>query len=300
MIVSAAPLGGPWPELSLAAALAAGGSALAASQAVRTWAEPARRRIRRLDGPASSADDGAPIRSGRTRTSTIVRRLGRSAPARLLPIPTASESAARDVDRVRGHALLAIMLLTAVGAILALASPMGAVAFPLLVVVGLRIPAMRAARHERANRRALEAQAPELVELLLATTRAGAGVGSALDRAAGLMLGPLGEELARAAGRVGLGEPWSVALDDLASKTASPSLQRLGATLARSGRLGTPVAAALKGLADDLRSVRRARAEESARRAPVKMLFPLVFLILPAFLLLTVGPVFLATVRSLS
>jgi tight adherence protein C len=67
----------------------------------------------------------------------------------------------------------------------------------------------------------------------------------------------------------------------------------------RSHRVGASVRGSLKALVDDLRAERRARAEERARRAPVKMLFPLVFLILPAFLLLTVGPVLLSTVRSL-
>ena len=76
-------------------------------------------------------------------------------------------------------------------------------------------------------------------------------------------------------------------------------LRRLAVSLGRSQRLGTSVGSTLRSVAEDLRADRRARAEEAARRAPVKMLFPLVFLILPAFLLLTVGPVVLATVRSL-
>lgn len=237
--------------------------------------------------------------AGRGAFDSLARRLGTSAPARRLPASSRPGSPESLDDRDRGLALLAAVGLALVGAALALTTPVGLVSIPLLVFAGARLPAMRAARRERTRRRDLEEQAPELVELLLATTRAGAGVGSALDRAAALMVGALGEELARAAGKVELGEPWSLALEELASRTASPSLRRLAATLGRSGRLGTPVAGALKGLADDLRSVRRARAEESARRAPVKMLFPLVFLILPAFLLLTVGPVFLATIRSL-
>jgi tight adherence protein C len=73
----------------------------------------------------------------------------------------------------------------------------------------------------------------------------------------------------------------------------------LASALGRAHRLGTSPRAALRGIATELRAERRARAEELARRAPVKMLFPLVLLILPAFLLLTVGPVLLATIRSL-
>jgi tight adherence protein C len=69
--------------------------------------------------------------------------------------------------------------------------------------------------------------------------------------------------------------------------------------LTRAHRLGGSVHGSLRTIVAELRNDRRVRAEESARRAPVKMLFPLVFLILPAFLLLTVGPVLLSTVRSL-
>ena len=70
--------------------------------------------------------------------------------------------------------------------------------------------------------------------------------------------------------------------------------------LARAQRLGGSVQGSLRTIVAQLRSERRVRAEELARRAPVKMLFPLVFMVLPAFLLLTVVPVLVATVRSLS
>ena len=52
-------------------------------------------------------------------------------------------------------------------------------------------------------------------------------------------------------------------------------------------------------LATRVREARRAATTERARKAPVKMLFPLVFLVLPAFLLLTVAPVLFTTLRSI-
>ena len=71
------------------------------------------------------------------------------------------------------------------------------------------------------------------------------------------------------------------------------------AVLQRTERLGASLADATRELAATVRHARRTAALERARTAPVKMLFPLVFMILPAFLLLTVVPVLLTTVRSI-
>jgi len=145
----------------------------------------------------------------------------------------------------------------------------------------------------------MAAGVPDLAELLVATTGAGLNPSLAFRRSAEVLEGPLGDELRIAVRGLELGVPWVVVLEELAVRTDDSSLQRVIRAIGRSQRLGTPVASALHSLAEDLRKERQARAEELARRAPVKMLFPLVFLILPAFLLLTVGPVLLATLRSL-
>jgi tight adherence protein C len=69
--------------------------------------------------------------------------------------------------------------------------------------------------------------------------------------------------------------------------------------LTRTERLGTSLAEATSELAAGVRESRRLARTERARTAPVKMLFPLVFLVLPAFLLLTVVPVLLTTLQSI-
>jgi tight adherence protein C len=162
-----------------------------------------------------------------------------------------------------------------------------------------RVPDFILARHVRRRRLRMSLQVPELAELLLATTSAGLNPSLALRRSAGILGGPLGEEVRAAVRRLDLGAPWRTTLEDLAERTTDPSIHRLVRAMGRSQRLGTPLASALHHVAEELRNDRRAGAEERARRAPVKMLFPLVFLILPAFLLLTVGPVLLATIRTL-
>ena len=92
---------------------------------------------------------------------------------------------------------------------------------------------------------------------------------------------------------------WRDELQGIADRLKLPDLQAAVTVIARTESLGSSLAESLHQLADDVRESRRSRAAERARTAPVKMLFPLVFMILPAFLLLTVVPVLIATLRSL-
>jgi tight adherence protein C len=73
-----------------------------------------------------------------------------------------------------------------------------------------------------------------------------------------------------------------------------PELRGLADALLASDRLGAPVGPALARLATEERAALRRRAEAHARRVPVRMLFPLVFLVLPAFGLLTLAPALLS------
>jgi tight adherence protein C len=109
----------------------------------------------------------------------------------------------------------------------------------------------------------------------------------------------LGDDLRFVIRTIDLGTPWRQALADHAEATGNADLRRAVSVLARTETLGVPLSEATQELASSVREARRSATLERARTAPVKMLFPLVFLILPAFLLLTVVPVLITTIRSI-
>jgi tight adherence protein C len=243
-------------------------------------------------------------RSGRQSDSILVRlgrcRLGQRIPDRdLLRQRLVLAGAPHTIDSVRGAKLGLAALFAGVALALAPTNPAFVLISPVAAIAAFRAPDVALARLASRRRAAIDARIPELLELLVATTEAGLSLPVAFRRTAEVVPGPLGDELRVGVAQLDLGVPWRRVLEGLAERTSLPWLRRLVSALGRSHRLGAPVGNSLKSLADDLRSERRTRAEELARRAPVKMLFPLVFLILPAFLLLTVGPVLLATIRSL-
>jgi tight adherence protein C len=154
-------------------------------------------------------------------------------------------------------------------------------------------------RDRRARSRALHADVPQLLDLLAAGSTAGLSAEASFRQAVSCLHGPLGDDLGEVMRSVDLGVPWREALAEHVERTGDPDLVRTVAVLARTEALGVPLRDATRELAATVRDARRAETLERARTAPVKMLFPLVFLILPAFLLLTVVPVLITTVRSI-
>lgn len=193
--------------------------------------------------------------------------------------------------KVAGPVAVFAVAMVAPAPLLLLALPCALVAF--------RLPELVLARRARRWTRTASREVPLFLDLLTVAISAGLASQVAVRLAAEPVRGPLGDELRTALGMVDLGRRWRDELQAAAERLALPDLRRTAALLRRSEALGASAADEMARLAADVRAERRSRAAERARTAPVKMLFPLVFLILPAFLLLTVVPVLLTTVRSI-
>jgi hypothetical protein len=130
-------------------------------------------------------------------------------------------------------------------------------------------------------------------DLLAVAVAAGLTPYLALELGARFAPEPVGGRLRTVMTAAGDGWPLAEVLD--AEAAGTPPIRPLLALLAASERSGAPIGSALGRLACSTRAQSRRRAMARARTVPVRLLFPLVFLVLPAFLLLTVAPVVLAT-----
>ena len=176
--------------------------------------------------------------------------------------------------------------------------PVLPLAGPPAAVLAWAAPAVKARRVERRRLAGLAADLPDVVDLRVLAVGAGLTVPLAVAGVARRAPGPLGAELGRATDETALGRRLADALDDVPAR-AGEAVRPLVAALIASERYGAPLVAGLERLAGEVRADRRRRAEEAARKIPVKLLFPLVACTLPAFALLTVAPLVASAVRSL-
>lgn len=163
--------------------------------------------------------------------------------------------------------------------------------------VGRVIAGLARRRRQRSTDQRLLGELPGVLDLLGVAIGAGATPRTALDTAA--RWGPelTGAYLRQVTVQTDLGGSLAESVGRL--RETAPLLGPVAEILITSAQLGAPAGAALARLSDETRSTLHRAAEARARTLPVKLLFPLVFLVLPAFGLLTVVPAILSALQRL-
>lgn len=179
---------------------------------------------------------------------------------------------------------------------------------PVMTVLGLIIalpggwlaPVLFIRRRGRNRLAQIDYDLPELIDLLVVTVEAGVGFSGSLQVASQRLGGPLGDELRLTVQeqRMGLGS--MEALENMLKRAPTPAVQSFVRAMVQGERLGVSVGQILRSLALEMRKRRRAIAEERAHKAPIKILFPLVFMIFPAVFVVLLGPALFSILDALS
>jgi tight adherence protein C len=131
---------------------------------------------------------------------------------------------------------------------------------------------------------------PDALDLLTISVEAGLGFDIALQRVTEKWDNELGQEFKRVIGDIALGRSRREALRDMAERTDVEDVQIFTSAIIQAEQLGVSISKILRLQSDQMRVRRRQRAEEQAQRAPILMLFPMVFLIFPSIFVVILGP----------
>ena len=158
------------------------------------------------------------------------------------------------------------------------------------ILIGWRAPLWIV--QSRAKRRKLEIdlQLPELIDLLVVTVEAGVGFNESLRIASRRTGGALGQELRLTMQEQTMGLALNEALQNLLLRAETPGLRSFIRSVLQGETLGVSIGQILRNVANEMRKRRRALAEERAQKAPIKILFPLVFMIFPAIFVIILAP----------
>ena len=131
---------------------------------------------------------------------------------------------------------------------------------------------------------------PDALDLLTISVEAGLGFDAAMIKVTEKWDNELSRAFVRANAEIRLGKLRREALRDMAYRTDVPDVTNFIAAVIQADQLGVSLSKVLRIQSDQMRIKRRQRAEEQAAQAPVKMMFPLVFLIFPSIFIVLLGP----------
>jgi tight adherence protein C len=159
-----------------------------------------------------------------------------------------------------------------------------------MIVFGFFLPDFWLNSRVRQRQSEILRQLPDALDMLTICVDAGAGLESALLRISQKAQNAIGGEFGKVVAEMRLGITRREAFQNMAFRTDVPEVGSFVAVLLQADQFGLSIANVLHTQSDQMRERRWQRAEEEARKIPIKLLFPLVFLIMPSLFAVTIGP----------
>jgi tight adherence protein C len=207
-----------------------------------------------------------------------------------------------DVDRVYAFKMLGLIAGLLLGILTTFAfgaSPLVAIGITVvLTLVGFYAADIVLLQTSQTRQHQMRKDLPDALDLLSISVEAGLGFDAALSQVARNTTGPLAEEFFRVLQEMQIGTGRPDAMRALGERTTVPELRGFVTAMVQADAFGVPVANVLRIQAGEMRIKRSQRAEESAQKVPVKILFPLIFCILPALFIVVIGPAAITIVRN--
>jgi tight adherence protein C len=170
-------------------------------------------------------------------------------------------------------------------------------------LIGYMLPFLTVFRKARARVREMRETLPDTLDLIVVCVEAGMGVDAALNRVGREQNSQrlaLGEEMLLATQEMQAGAARKEALIRLADRVGIDEFKALVTFLTQTEEMGGSIARSLRVYAETMRDKRSQAAEEAARKTVIKLIFPLVFFILPAIFIILLGPPGLQIMQMLS
>ena len=157
-------------------------------------------------------------------------------------------------------------------------------------ILGFIMPNIWLDRKVKGRRKEIVKSLPDAIDLLTISVESGLGFDPALMRVAEKWDNALTREFARVLSEMRIGKTKREALREMALRCDEDGLTTFVSSVVQADTLGVPITQVLRIQSEAMRVRRRQRAEEMAQKAPLKMLFPMVFLIFPALYVIILGP----------
>ena len=162
-----------------------------------------------------------------------------------------------------------------------------------------RLPLLFGQLKERERQRAVDVELVDALGEMVMGVEAGLTLEAVVHRYTSSRDTGLSREFAHVLERIRVGDSRDEAFGSLAERTPTPGVRTFTSAVRQNQRLGTPLGATLRQQAETARRRRRQLVEERAARISMKMIFPTVFCILPALLVVIVGPSVIRLIEAL-